>query len=218
MSRPRFSAIIPTAGRPGLERTLASIRDQGDSGRIEVLVIGDSHGEDFRTELEHARALSRIYRCVYAEHDGGSHCYGQAQRNAGMLAASGELLTFLQDDDVYAPGAFNTMDFFDQASRAVPTTDGTTFGPSIPMLYQVKLHHGGGRLVWDNMNVNGPPLHPAIGNIDADCIVVPNVKSKLGRWGIRYLGDFDFITSTLDAWDGQVRWIRQVIAHARPPL
>lgn len=211
VSQPRFSAIIPTAGRPGLERTIRGIRDQGGPDRIQILVIGDSHGEDFRAELNQARVLSHAYRCVYAEHDGGSHCYGQAQRNAGMAAATGEWLTFSQDDDVYAARAFDAMDDAIETQRAISNRDGPR-----PLLFQTRLHHADGRLVWDNVLARHP-IWPVIGNIDADCIVAPNVKDRLGVWGPRYLGDYDFIISTLELWNREFDWVRRVIAEARPP-
>jgi hypothetical protein len=82
--------IIPTRGRPDyLAVTLASIVTQARAAAAEVLVVDD--GRDARNE-QAARAVDVRYLAL------GSPRGANAARNAGVDAASGELLVFIDDD------------------------------------------------------------------------------------------------------------------------
>jgi hypothetical protein len=195
--RPEISVVIPTTGRPTLERTLASIRlpcVEPPTDGIEIIVVGDIHADTYTPDLDAARRLCVRYGATYWEHDGGSHCWGQQQRNKGMSLATGRLITFLQDDDVYTAGAFDVIRRGEY---------------SWPTLYRCYMHHGQ-RTVW---HYRGKIEQ---GNVDANNIVVPNIPSKLGVWSSVYLGDLDFITETIRNF-GSCTWNEHIIAEARPP-
>jgi hypothetical protein len=51
--------------------------------------------------------------------------------------------------------------------------------------------------------------------IGGHCLVAPNVPGKLGQWGCRYGGDFDWLVSTLAHWPDGPAWYDDVIADAR---
>lgn len=94
---PRVSVVIPTAGRPRLvTRAVDSALSQTLPG-IEVVVVID--GPDTMTE----KALSAIadprLRTIRQPKSGPG-----AARNAGVEAATGEWVAFLDDDDVWMPG------------------------------------------------------------------------------------------------------------------
>lgn len=205
MTEPWLSVIVPTTGRDTLERTIKSVRDQKDERSVELIVVADTHAGTFWRNLSAIEKICEQYRAIYLEHDGGSHCYGQQQRNHGMRYAHehspAKWLSFLQDDDIYTPGAFGMI------ARAVDCElDGDTL---LPFLFRCYLHHGG-RAVWFDRQI-------LIGNVDANCIVVPNLAERCGRWGERYLGDFDFISETVTQKNGNdVIWMTDVIAEARP--
>jgi hypothetical protein len=51
--------------------------------------------------------------------------------------------------------------------------------------------------------------------IGGHCLVTPNIKGKLGAWGERYGGDFDWLVSTLAHWPEGPAWNDEIIADAR---
>jgi glycosyltransferase involved in cell wall biosynthesis len=90
---PTFSVVIPTYGRPqflrdAVESVLAQTIDD-----FEVIVV-DDHSP---VPVEPPR--DRRVRVVRATRNGGP----AAARNLGVAAASGEILTFLDDDDTWTP-------------------------------------------------------------------------------------------------------------------
>lgn len=198
MTRPLVSIIIPTIGRPSLEALLDSIPTDEHDPLLEVVIIGDSHACDFKAAIEIAHERFDRPRLRWYTHDGGKHAWGHPQRNYGMLKASGEWLVFSQDDNIFAPDAFEVIA---QAIRAQPYPR--------PLLFKIMTWQSG--VVWRN-----PRL--AEGDIDADCIVVPNLATKLGQWGERYNGDYDFILSTYNLWWGDVAWRPELIATALPGI
>ena len=196
MTAPLLSVIIPTCGRPTLERLLASIRDQADARAVEILVVGDTHAGTWAEALASVPALCKQYGARYRGHDGGQHCVGQPQRNYGMTQARGQWLAFGQDDNVWAPNAWAAIE------------PSISAGALRPRLFRVHVRHG--FVVWQQEG------HLALGHIDADCIVTPNWAERLGQWGLEYTGDWTFIRDTVDLWAGDVQWERPVIATGRP--
>lgn len=193
---PWLSVIIPTIGRPTLERTLQSIRSQRSADDVEILIVGDSHNGTWAKQLADLSLMAARSDALYVDHDGGQHCWGHPQRQYGAELADGEWLAFLQDDDVYAHGAFDAIEAGTRGQDAL-----------CPVLFRATVPAG--IVVW---------MEPVIreNNIDANCIVTPNRPKQIGRWGHRYAGDFDFVQSTAELYDGQVAWDEHVIALARP--
>jgi glycosyltransferase involved in cell wall biosynthesis len=95
------STIIPTVGRPSLERAVQSVLDQADSGLpFEIIVVNDSGTPLLPAawmEAEQVRiiATNRRNRSV--------------ARNAGAAVARGRFLHFLDDDDFMRPQAFTHL-------------------------------------------------------------------------------------------------------------
>lgn len=187
--KPLLSVVIPSIGKPGLESTLRSVRQQPDGDMVEIIVVGDT----LDGPLPGVETLAMKYRACYIPHAGTAHCWGQEQRQAGMAHATGRWLSFLADDDIWYSGAL-------AAIRSL------VLHASRPQLFRVQ--HWIGRLIWDI-----PTL--ASGHIDANCIVTPNDPLRLGEWGMRYEGDFDFIAGTAARYDG-VDWRPEVIGICRP--
>jgi len=98
---PLISVVIPTHRRPDLlmNRSLPSALGQRYDN-IEVVVVID--GPDLATEQAVAEAAgrdSRVRSVVLPHNMGGSDA-----RNAGVQAARGEWIAFLDDDDEWLPG------------------------------------------------------------------------------------------------------------------
>lgn len=121
---------------------------------------------------------------------------GYAARTRMMARASGTHLAFLDDDDVYAPGAVGAMR--DAAC-------------DYPVIFRMRYHHGGS-VLWGK-----PEL--GYGNVGSPMLLVPNVPEKLGRWrgwnGENEGGDATFIHECAERF-GEVRFDERITAIIRP--
>lgn len=223
----RLSIIVPTIGRATLRRTLNSIAPQLREGD-ECLVVADGH-------LENVEALCREFGEAfhYLTWRDERSVVGQAQRNAGILAARGDYLAFIGDDDVYTPDAFDAIREAIRAACECDECGGS--GHTTPwagedaencdecggkgwhsfkqpfFLFRVNTWSSG--LVW-SLSSN-PHDRLKIGNIDASCAVFPN-NGHLGVFTNRYEGDFDFIRESLWKNRGKGVWKEEVIVICRP--
>ena len=111
--------------------------------------------------------------------------WGHAERNHAMPLAGGTHLLFIDDDDALVPLALDVI------RKAIDEA------PARPHIFSMIDPHG-----------RKLPMVPKIsqGNIGTPQIVVPNVAGKLGIWGNRYEGDFDFIVSTIKHYDEGPIW------------
>jgi glycosyltransferase involved in cell wall biosynthesis len=184
------SIVMPTCGRPSLRRALESVVRQLRSGD-EVIVVGDGVQPD-------AERICRAFGPSVEYVDGvETRCFGNRQRQAGMAMAAGDYLLFLDDDDTYVPGALD----------AVREAAAQWLGR--PMLFQFIDRNGA--VLWRDAAVRQ-------GNVSTQQVVFPNRSDRLGVWGDRYEGDFDFIRSTLDQWpngDDAVVWRPNILADCR---
>lgn len=94
---PRFSVVLPTHDRPHLlGRAIDSVLRQTFSD-FELLVVDD--GSNPETQERIASFADCRIRYIEKHRSGVS-----AARNAGIAAARGALISFLDDDDEYLPG------------------------------------------------------------------------------------------------------------------
>jgi glycosyltransferase involved in cell wall biosynthesis len=174
MREPTLSIIIPTRGRKTLERTLRSIAGQLQPGD-ELLVLCDATGDS-----------------------------GDSARMSAMERARGTHLAFMDDDDVYAPGALEKMRRF---ARDHPGRVGI-----------FKMEHPVGTTHWRG---GEPVLRYA--NVSTQNFLVPNVPGRLGRWtdrpprpsGGAYDGDYAFIVQTVEL-QGEPLFVDEVTVLVRP--
>ncbi len=95
-----ISTIIPTIGRPSLEKAVESVLGQELDVPFEVIVVNDS-GEPLPAAAWQARPGVRVLQ--------SNRCSKVLARNAGAAQASGSYLHFLDDDDWLFPGAFRAL-------------------------------------------------------------------------------------------------------------
>ena len=98
MKRPLLSVIIPTWNRARLvcdaiESALAQLR-----GQVEVIVVDDGSTDNTATDVR--RRFGSLIRLLRLPRRGGIG----AARNVGVREATGELLGFLDSDDLWLPG------------------------------------------------------------------------------------------------------------------
>jgi glycosyltransferase involved in cell wall biosynthesis len=115
---PRISIIIATYNRPHLlPRAVESARRAGSD--VEIIVVDDASTEE-TSEVCRAMQGIRYVRVERNQNLGGA-------RNLGILASSGEFITFLDDDDVRLPGS---LDAQAEALAAAPEA-GLVYGQAI---------------------------------------------------------------------------------------
>lgn len=179
----RISVVIPTVGRASLARALESAR-----GADEILVAWD-------TTVSQGSMPSHIDGATLIPVRGGDH--GYTGRTEAARAATGTHLAFLDDDDVYTPGAVDLM---------------RTMACDHPVIFQ--MDHNAHGILWRE-----PVLE--FGNVGTPMFLVPNVPDKLGTWAAHLPGlpepggDFTFIAGCVEKMGAPV-WVDQVTAVVRP--
>jgi glycosyltransferase involved in cell wall biosynthesis len=158
----------------------------------EVIVVGDGP-QPMAWEL----ASTFDQRVKYIECE-PTLMWGHAQRNYGMKWATSSHLAFMDDDDIYLPGAFKAIHETIQDNR------------SSPILFRM-MHRG--EVIWTDQKLRR-------GNVGTQMLVVPNVRSKLGTWMASpeipggSCGDLLFIQETVGLWpEGSLIWKEDIIAY-----
>lgn len=101
--KPRFSVIMPLFNRAGtVERAIQSVLDQTVES-FELIVVDDG-STDGGPELVAAVMDARVRLIRLGENRGGN-----VARNAGCREARGEILCFLDSDDLYLPNKLETV-------------------------------------------------------------------------------------------------------------
>lgn len=173
---------------------------------VQVVIVGDTHDGP----LPQVAEMCAEFGATYIDVDAGHHCWGHCQINYALTYLTGKhIMTpditgwacFNDDDDVYTRTAFSTI------HRALPHEAGG------PLFFQWQ-SYSSGRLP---MVTEDGGFVIREGLIGGHSIVVPLVPEKLGTWGCRYEGDYDFIDSTLKLCPGWQPFLTpEVIAVARP--
>jgi glycosyltransferase involved in cell wall biosynthesis len=128
MSRPLISAVIPTYKRPDvIERSVGSVLAQ-TWRPLELIVIDDGSGDETPRVLEsfvpRAKAADVSYRNITVPNGGAG-----LARNAGVEAAVGAMVAFLDDDDAWRP---------DKLEKQAPALTQSEAG----VAYTRYVHHG----------------------------------------------------------------------------
>lgn len=188
-----ISILVPTCGRLTLKRALDSVLPQLEAGD-EILVIGDGRQPAARRVIEQ---LSHP-QIIYDEH-GPTGFLGNAQRNHGATLATGDVLAFLDDDDLYEPQALSAI------RRAAAEH------PERPCMFR--------------MRCLDPPyekwLEPVFANenIGGGAFVLPNCPGKVPLWPevthpLSQWSDRVFIEATLALYPADALvWRPELIYH-----
>jgi hypothetical protein len=199
---PWLSIVIPTVGRASLVDTLDAIDHQPERlmAGVEVVVVADTYAGGMTPNLDQAKdhiATERqLGRYRFIEHDGGQHVYGQPQRTAGARAARGDWVWFGQDDNVAAENALTAI--YDAVRSHI--SELLIFRWVSP---------------WREVIWRYPEL--ALGNLDADCLVMSRNLAQQVTWGLRYEGDFDAARQAFELTGrAEPDWRPPIISIARP--
>lgn len=173
-----LSIIVPTKGRWTLERTLDSIRPQL-APDDELIVV---HKEEVVLDPSLGR--------------------GGAEKVEGAARATRTHLAFMDDDDIYLPGALEAM---------------RTHATDVPVVFRMDGSRVGIGTIWRE-----PVLRYT--NVSTQMFVVPNDPAKLGVWvpheqygvGGKPAGqDFTFLKGCCERMGAPV-WREEVISQLRP--
>lgn len=170
MSIPTLTCIVPTCGRILLARLLGTLIPQMIPDD-RVLVVGDG------PQLWAERFCVGIPHVTYVEGP-KTNCYGNAQRQHALALVETDYVIFADDDDRFIEGALLIMR--EAAEQA----------PGKPMLGQFIDKHG--LVLWADPNIRQ-------GNVSTQMICFPASIAKIGTWGARYEGDYDYIQSVASA-------------------
>jgi glycosyltransferase involved in cell wall biosynthesis len=204
----RVSVVVPTRNRPDmLRQALASIRAlEADDLTFEILV-GDN-GDDPRTR-EVAASFDAIHLPV-AQNGAG------AARNAGLMAATGEFIAFLDDDDVWKENHIRPHLAVLDARPEIEAVMARV------MAVDEELREVAGPWPWtvcaegdESVRTMLSGYYPQIGAT----VVRASVREAVGKFDVALLGDQD--------WDWQLRVARRrktafipdpcVLFRQRPP-
>lgn len=185
---PSLCVITPTISRSTLRRALLSAElEPGD----EWLVIGDGRQPDAAGLVSELWQAGRNWlRFIVGPETGDK---GNSQRNLGMHRAEADYFLFLDDDDLFLPGAIEAI-------------RGQLNGE--PVMFRMKHPNG---VIWQEQL-----LTP--GNVGGSMLCVPNEPGKLPKWPERYIGhgsDFVFISDVEKRFGGLV-WAGDVIIEVAP--
>lgn len=184
-NKPTIGVFIPTPGRKSLARTVWSIYTQRLIPGDQVVIVGDGYDkwtDDF---------VSRFGPPFEYLPTPQTRDWGHTQCNIGMRKLQTTVGVAQDDDDIFAPRAFeeirrNAINFDDKPILARVKT------PSFDVLWSTPI---------DTL-------------LDGHCLIYPN-NGKLGTWDSAYDGDQRYIRSTLEHYDTVV-WLDKVISLTRP--
>lgn len=194
-----LSVIVPTLGRPTLGRTLVSVAGQLEPVD-ELLVIADTAGDVDRAQGA-ALAVTSRGQVLFAQCREDGSQFGNAQRDVGMEVASGTHLLFVDDDDVYLPGALDQVRVALELNSNSAHIFRARWGPG---------HHAHGTELWHTQSVRA-------GNIATPMVVLPNRpyrRSWLDGNVAGAVSDFEFLGEAIA--DCGAVWHDEVIATVRP--
>lgn len=183
-----ISIIIPTIGRRSLKRTLESISTQIWK-QDEVIVVGDGMQDGAR---KMTTSFGGCFRYLETKQ---TRAWGDAQRSYGMDVAKGTYLAFMDDDDIYLPGALETMHSAIKQNKAF-------------FLFKIECGNG---VIWNRPEIS-------INNVSTQMILIKNIKS-LPRWSSNpdfpygSGGDFQFIKAAAQAISEPVCFRQEIVAR-----
>lgn len=175
------TVVIPTISRPCLLQAIQSSLEAE-----QIVVVGDG-------EQPYAKRLAAEFWCDYYEYEVVPKCYGHPQLNFVLdnNLARGDLLQFIGDDDEMAPGGIALI-------RKVAAEN-----PGKCLAFLCKR-------VDSHKDTLGIKHSFCEGHITGQQLVVPNIPEKLGRFGPRYAGDWDWMRDTVAKFGGDIVWTDEV--------
>lgn len=199
---PSLTVIIPCSGRPSILATLESIAEQNCPMRTEVVISNDGDHANVRDAYEKFRPVIdlRMQTWEFQHFDWGGH-----GRNKAMRLVRTSHIAYMDDDDIYTPGAFEAI-----YRRLL-------LDPFVPHMFRIKWWESG-HFVWcEPGEVSRKVMSNGLLNVASLCFVHPHIKGRYAFWPGTWPGELDFMLETLTHYpQGVMKWNEDVIAHVRP--
>lgn len=193
-----LTVITPTVGRDSLRDTAASLVPQLRPGD-EWILVSDGAQPFVQAIGRQARTLTPA-RIVLADVRHSTSQFGNAQRDLALGVAKGSHLCFLDDDDVWEPGA---RDHFAAAADQQP---------GAVHVFRARWgdgHHWHG-ILWKEQVFEQ-------GNVGTPMVCYPNQR-PLPKWmswnHAGAVSDFGWMRAALGAHE--IVWHREIVATVRP--
>lgn len=195
---PSFTIMLPTVGRPTLERTLDSIAVQRFGPEDRVMMISDGYNPRVEQVFKDYQAKMPIDLCVV---DGPNNDWGHTPRNIMMPHVRTTHIHHMDDDDIYAsPETLSTI------------REHVIENPDVPHIYKVRFADNG-RIIWFAKGLI------EFANVTTIGFVHPHLKGKYAFWPPRIGGDFEFWRDTQAHYKPDALiWHNDVLFVARPHL
>lgn len=166
-----LSILIATTGRSSLLVMLESLKNQLSKDDW-VYIVSD--GPWFHQKVNNILSNFTGYSCnlevIYESENLGY--YGHGVRNKYQTRLKGDYILHADDDDIYGDNSIESV------KKSIREKGGKM------LLFKIYDPHKN-KYYWET-----PVL--ALNNIGTPCGAIPNIPQKMGRWGLRYGGDFDF--------------------------
>jgi hypothetical protein len=194
-----LSIIIPTLGRETLRDTILSVDAQMRDDDEVIVVCDKTHGNPdaaarVLTDVLHDGARRRRFT-LYTNDATPAQGIGGTQRALGIARARGTHLAFMDDDDVYAPGALDAM---------------RRWACGVPVIF--RMDHPALGVVWKEQRL-------VYGNVGMPMVVVPRDDGRLGNFRPYaedgHGTDFAFVQGCVERMGAPV-WREEVIAVVGP--
>lgn len=182
-----IGVVIATRGRASILRTLQSISYQGLYKGDDILVVGDGLNAPTRDIVE---VFGPPFRYIATGQTGD---WGHSQVNYGIKKVGGDVVVIQDDDDIFAPRAFEQIRWLYSEH------------PGVPMIGRTKTPTLG--LLWSEPGTKTL--------LDGHCLVAPNDKEKLGYFAADYSGDQCYIAKTVQHY-AEINWVDRVWTLTRP--
>lgn len=167
-----IGVLISTIGKDSLIDMLNSLKNQlSKNDYLYVIVDGLEFHDKVKEILSRFKGYLFNLNVVYENNNQGY--WGHGIRNKYQNFLKGDYILHADDDDIYIDGAIDI----------IKKSISENFGK---MLF-FKFYHNykKNEYVW-----RVPVL--MLNNIGTPCGAIPNIPEKMGTWGYRYGGDFDF--------------------------
>ena len=163
-TEPLVSIVIPTYNRARLlTKALDSVLNQTYKN-IQIIVIDDGSNDDTRAVL--SPYMNRICYLT-TDHKGAAHA-----RNAGMKAATGKYIGFIDSDDIYLPHKLEIQVAFIEAHPEVDMVF-TEFSGNYNNRYIEEYHMRSYHPLWIRKNLTYNEIFPVKGTFPSDVLDRP---------------------------------------------
>ena len=189
-----ISVLISTIGNDSLIDMLNSLKHQlSENDYLYVISDGFDYHEEVKNIISNFNGYVCNLKVIYENENLGY--WGHGVRNKYQKQLKGDYILHADDDDIYINGSI------DRIKESISENNGKM------LLFKFYHNYSKNEYFW-----RVPVL--MLNNIGTPCGAIPNIPEKMGTWGYRYGGDFDFYNSC----KFEERFINEYIYVVKPKI